>query len=73
MKSIQVLSFLAIISMITACGSKHDDNGEPVITEFNNLVIDLVDQSSPKGEPVNINELTIEFKNDDENAFESIL
>ncbi len=72
MKPIQVLSLLAVILVISACGSDHDDRA-PEITEFNQLVNYLIEQPSPEGEPVNINELTIEFNNNDENAFNSIL
>ena len=79
MKTPHILAMLLITTALVACGGgngKHGgtDNSINVSadTAFNQLVIDLIQQTDDSAEPTDINNLTLEFDNNDENAFNAL-
>ncbi|OUS27373.1 hypothetical protein A9Q99_15355 [Gammaproteobacteria bacterium 45_16_T64] len=77
MRTSHILSMLLITTALIACGGgngKHGGPDRPVFERdnFNQLVIDIIQQTDDSAEPININNLTLEFDNNDENAFNAL-
>jgi len=72
MKTPHILSMLLITTALAACGGGKGKHNEPTDTAFNQLVVDLIQQTDDSAEPTDINNLTLEFDNNDENAFNAL-